>query len=513
MESSGRVSGPLRVAIVLFGVLAALAAGALAMFTIGETYASVTAAVILATSLIIAFTASVLLGRTVLVVLILALAGSLTIGAFGAVQVLAALTGDQSGPVDSPDPEVLASAERKIDQSADSRTFSVDLSESELNAVLQDALAEVDTPFSRITLDILNPVTEPALIAFTGDFKNGRLTVEGELTAQSIGGQMQVELLEADVGMFTMPGVARDAVEDMIGRVADLNRALAEEGADVQSVVIGDDAISVTGITSDGSTIEAGALLASFGNLGGLAIPQIDVVPYPPGVDSTDANGDTHYVALGDSLAAAVGVEGFGDGYVSQVHHELSLRDGIPYGLRNFGRVGETSGTMLLGGQLEDAVAFGDDAEVSYVTIDIGANDLLGHLASPDCSEDIDSEACRIRIDASLRAYGDNLPLIFTDIADAFPDATVVFLLAYNPFSMGFENEVRFEERSNELLESLNAIATEVAEDFGFLVADGFTPMRGTATATTHMTDTPPDIHPNETGYDVLTAAVLDALS
>jgi len=36
--------------------------------------------------------------------------------------------------------------------------------------------------------------------------------------------------------------------------------------------------------------------------------------------------------------------------------------------------------------------------------------------------------------------------------------------------------------------------------------------MRGTTTATTHMTDTPPDIHPNVLGYDVLTAAVLTAL-
>ena len=103
--------------------------------------------------------------------------------------------------------------------------------------------------------------------------------------------------------------------------------------------------------------------------------------------------------------------------------------------------------------------------------------------------------------------------MIFTEIADAFPDAKVVFLLAYNPFSLGFEEEVKFEARSNEVLASLNAIATDVAEEFDFLVADGFTPMRGTATATTHMTDTPPDIHPNRVGYDVLTAAVLDALS
>ena len=81
--------------------------------------------------------------------------------------------------------------------------------------------------------------------------------------------------------------------------------------------------ITVTGVTSDGDPIDAGVLLASFGNLGGLAIPQIDVVPYPAGVDSAEAAGDITYVALGDSLAAAVGVEGLADGYVSSSKYVL----------------------------------------------------------------------------------------------------------------------------------------------------------------------------------------------
>ena len=32
--------------------------------------------------------------------------------------------------------------------------------------------------------------------------------------------------------------------------------------------------------------------------------------------------------------------------------------------------------------------------------------------------------------------------------------------------------------------------------------------MRGTAAATTHMVDVPPDIHPNALGYDILTGAL-----
>ena len=509
MSTAETTTGPLRAGIIVIGVLTAVAAGGLALFTIGETYATITAAVIIITSVIIAFTASALLGRIVLVLLILTLAGTLVTGAYGAIQILAALAGNQSGPVDEPDADVLASAERKIDQSIEDSTFQVELSESELNAVLQDSLTETDTPFQRIAVDILNPVGEPALIGFVGDFKNGQLTVTGELTADTSGGLLELELLSADVGMFTMPGVARDAVEDMIGRVADLNRALADEGADVQSVVIGDDSIVVTGVTSGGATIDEAALLASFGNLTGLASSSITANPYEPGVDSTTAQGTPVYIALGDSLAAAVGVDGYAEGYVSQVHREISLQDGVVYGLQNFGATGETSGTMLMGGQLADAIDYGEDRDVAYVTVGIGANDLLGHLSSSDCSEDVEAPACSARIGVSLDAYGKNIEAIFAELDEAFPDATIVFLLTYNPFSLGFEDQVAFEAQSNVVLTTLNDIATAAAQDHGILVADGFTPMRGTTTATTHMTDTPPDIHPNAVGYDILTDAIV----
>ena len=512
MKSAEPTTGPLRAGIIVIGVLTAASAGGLALFTIGETYAVVTAAIILVTSLVIAFTASAILGRIVVVLLVLTLAGTLLTGAFGAIQILAALAGDQSGPVDPANAEVLEAAERKIDQSVEDSSFRVTLSESELNAVLQDSLSETDTPFQRITIDITNIVGDPALIDFVGDFKNGRLSVTGELTAETTGGQLQLELLNADVGMFTMPGVARDAVEDMIGRVADLERALAEEGADIQSVVIGDDTIIVTGIASSDTPIDAGIVLASFGNLQGFGIADVNVRPYDAGVDSTSADGDLYYLALGDSLASATGVDGYGDGYVSQVHREASVRDGVIYGLLNLGRSGETSGTMLSGGQLDEAVAFGRDHDISYVSIDIGANDLLGHLGSSDCSEDVAAAVCTIRIDASLAAYRHNIRVILETVDDSFPQATVVFLLAYNPFSLGFDDTVAFEAQSNQVLAALNEIAREAAAEFEVLVADGFTPMQGTTTATTHMTDTPPDIHPNAIGYDLLTDVVVAAL-
>jgi lysophospholipase L1-like esterase len=493
-------------------VVAAATTGALALFTIGETYALITAGVVAAAAIVIAFTATVRLGRAVLVLLIAAVIGSVTVGAFGAVQILAAVAGDQSGPVDPPDPDALASAEAKIDAEAPA-SFRVELTEIELNAVLQDALAETDTPFQRITVDILNHVGEPGLVGFVGDFKNGRLTVTGKLTVSTRGGRLELDLLEADVGLFTMPGIARDAVEDMIARVADLNRALADEGADVQRVVVGDDRIVVTGTTVDPAGIDASTLLTAFGDLTAIGTTTVDQQPYAPGVDAATAAGDPYYVALGDSLAAAVGVPGFAEGYVSQLHQILSEQDGIAYGMRNFGTIGETSGTIVLGGQLEDALGFGEAHDVAYVTIDVGANDLLGHLASAACRVNVSDPECSDRINASIDAYTENIDQVLASLADGFPDATIVMLLAYNPFSFGFESSVEFEAQSNEVIGRLNAVARAAADRSGVVVADGFTPMRGTATATTHMTDDPPDIHPNTLGYDILTAAILDALA
>jgi lysophospholipase L1-like esterase len=165
---------------------------------------------------------------------------------------------------------------------------------------------------------------------------------------------------------------------------------------------------------------------------------------------------------------------------------------------------------MLTGGQLDEALSY-DPGDVAFVTIDIGANDLLAHLGSSDCSDDITAQACTDRIDLSLEAYARNIDEIFAALRDRYPDATIVFLETYNPFSLGFEGEVDFERLSNQAVEELNQTAAQAAARYDIEVADGFTPMRGTTSATTHMTGISPDIHPNELGYDVLTEAVLTA--
>jgi lysophospholipase L1-like esterase len=230
-------------------------------------------------------------------------------------------------------------------------------------------------------------------------------------------------------------------------------------------------------------------------------------------VNSTSADGASYYVALGDSLAANVGVSQASDGYVSRFHNQLQIADSASYGLRNFGVSGETSGSLIRTGQLEAALEFMRNNDVAYVTIDIGANDLLGHIGSADCESDFAADACQQRLANVLTAYQPNLDRIFQDVLDAAPDATIIFLQTYNPFSLGFGASVALEADSDDITGQLNAVAaTAAADNDGILVADGFGPMQGTTAATTHMLDASPDIHPKAIGYDILASALVDAL-
>src|SRR5205823_5690191 len=140
-------------------------------------------------------------------------------------------------------------------------------------------------------------------------------------------------------------------------------------------------------------------------------------------------------------------------------------RDRKQYGLRNSGIAGETSGTILRG-QLDAATTFMKSADVAYVTIDIGANDLLAHLGSDDCANGTDAPPCKARIDASLATYRGNLDTIMQRIKAAAPKAKVVFLQTYNPFSFGFQG-VKFEDDSNRATQQLNQIAADIARKYG----------------------------------------------
>jgi lysophospholipase L1-like esterase len=502
-----------RALVGFLGLLAGFVVAILLLFTRGEVYAIVGFVATIGIALALASVVPRRLAIAVVAIELVLIVGGGAWIAGQTVAVIDALTNTE-GPAAPADQALLAVATEKFDGITGAAGFRLELMEQELEAFVQDGLSGEDVPLSRVTIDIVDGESgEQGRLDFVGFFKSGDLRVEGSLTARLETGAVQIELIDIDLGSLRLPGLAEGAVEDLIESITDLNETLAAEQADVQFIEIGDDRIVITGTQGTGDLLTSAVLLAGLRDQAAAATGTVEPPRErlgPGTVDGLRADGPEYYVALGDSLAANVGVESARDGYVSRFHKSLEERDGASYGLRNFGISGETTGTLIRNGQLDDAITFIEMKEVAYISIDIGANDLLGHLGSPDCASSLDDPACRQRIDTTFVTYEENMRRILDDLQDAAPDATVIFMRAYNPFSLGFS--IGLETTSNEILDAFNDVAAVIAAERGILVADAFTPMQGTAAATTHMLDDPPDIHPIAIGYDVLAAALRDTL-
>jgi lysophospholipase L1-like esterase len=505
------------VATSLLGAFLGLAAGAIVFFTVEEragiaVFCGITAAAFLLTAL---SPASVLWGLLAVEVALLSWTGWQI---YGEVRTVLTAFSTTEGPVAAADVGALSAAQGQLDAATAETSFRLDLHEDEVTAVLQDALGKTEQPLRSITVDIVDgPTPTEGTLNFTAEFKAGGEAANGSLGVSLAGGVIQVEVRSMELGSLNLPGFARSAMGDYVDQllesVEEINTLLAEAEVDVQAITIGDDRLVVTGVQRGGPEVTATSLLTDLAAAAAAAGPSegppAEVIG-PGTVNGTFAEGAVYYLALGDSLAANVGAPSAQDGYVSRLHRWLEERDGRRYGLLNLGVPGETSGSLLAGGQLDEALGFLAVNRVAYITVDVGANDLLGHLTSPECSADLDAAACRARLDGALAAYEENLPAIFAALREAAPQATIVLLTAYNPFSLG--TGIAFEEDTSRTLDSLNDVAESAAAAAGVLVADGFTPMQGVAAYTTLMLDSPPDIHPNALGYDVLAQALVAAL-
>jgi lysophospholipase L1-like esterase len=504
---------------VLLGVPAAILVGILAWLRSGSAvWGLVLGVLVFAIAMYSAFAATRSPSILIALLMLALVVGSLYYGVSHALEIYRAISTTE-GPVDEADPNSVASAEAAIAVANAQNGFRIVLTEEEIGAYLQKGLGEIaNNPIRRIEVDIEDAAAhaESGTLSIVGFFKSSGVEFSGTVGFHLDTGAIRVDVTHLEVGDLDLPGIGRDAIEDILAEVADLNEVLVGLNADVQSVTLGGDQIVVTGSHGGGATITSAALLTALADQAaglGSAVEPPDQRLGPGEVNGTLFPGVPVLVALGDSLAANVGVDEPRRGYVSRVHAELQRRDARTLGLRNFGVSGETTGTMIRGGQLDAAIAYIQSVDVAYVTIDIGANDLLGHLGSDDCSDDIDSPDCSKRLDAAFTTYEANLSVILERLAAAAADAPVVYLTAYNPFSLGLAGGVGFEGRSDEILAAFNALATEVAEGLGVIVADGFTPMRGTTAATTHMLDAEPDIHPRAIGYGILAWAIIEALT
>lgn len=237
-----------------------------------------------------------------------------------------------------------------------------------------------------------------------------------------------------------------------------------------------------------------------------------------------DTGGPRYYLSVGDSLAAGTqpGALFTTDGYADQLH---ALEAGGFSDLRlvKLGCPGETTATLINGGictydedgkrsQLDQAVQFlhAHRNHMAFVTIDIGANDLL---------------ACQpafaaVCVGPALAAASANLATILAALEAADPDVTIVGMNYYNPLLVLWFVDPAIAAAFNGLVTGLfNPTLEATYAAGGVPVADvesafqttNFTLVGGIPTnvalicAWTWMCSVA-DIHTNATGYGVIAA-------
>jgi lysophospholipase L1-like esterase len=242
-------------------------------------------------------------------------------------------------------------------------------------------------------------------------------------------------------------------------------------------------------------------------------------------------SGVAWYLALGDSLAAGVQPSNAGDGtdrdggYAGGVRDRLGERQSRKPELTNLGCPGETTATLADGGlcgypegsQLAEARAFlarqPDGGAAGLVTVQVGANDVLGCLTSVTGAA-ID-EPC---VATGLSTVHDRLPQILAAVRSAAPKARLVVLDYYNPFLAAELLGPRTEplaSRSQEVLADLNTAIGQAATADGASVADvpnAFAAGSQGVCDLTWMCASVPDIHATNAGYARMADAVLETL-
>ncbi len=226
-----------------------------------------------------------------------------------------------------------------------------------------------------------------------------------------------------------------------------------------------------------------------------------------------------YYLALGDSLAYGFQPDfDWANGYTSYFARNLQN-----YGVKIYANLacpGETTTTMIkgicpysllhkyvyTGPQLAAAIAFLHQhaGQVSPVTLDIGANDLLPDLNTSDC-------AASSKWQSDLAAEDYNLThIILPQLVAALTvhdrvTGDLLLMNYYDPYQNSCPDTMQYIREFNRHL------ATD-ADNFATVV-NVFTPLSGTTSSNpnlcnyTWMCGLLPDIHANDAGYELMASA------
>lgn len=207
------------------------------------------------------------------------------------------------------------------------------------------------------------------------------------------------------------------------------------------------------------------------------------------------------YVALGDSLAAGfLNSQEIGDGYPVYIKEGIEEETAYHVNLINRGVGGYT--TVHLLEQLERGDVQQELAEADFITIDIGANDILWTIGTDFDLSDPD-ELQRIVEDVSeaILTVRMNVAEILSQIQQLNPDAPIFFMGYYNalPYLDG-QDTIEF------MMTIFNNTLKEIAESFGTIFVPTYDAFDGKHDI---YLPNPLDIHPTKEGYEVIASLFL----
>ncbi len=211
------------------------------------------------------------------------------------------------------------------------------------------------------------------------------------------------------------------------------------------------------------------------------------------------------YLALGDSLAVG-SLSSMPDtrGYVARLHALLEQSAGHPIMLRNLAVSGETTRTMINGGQLTAAQKALSDAQaagwqVSPITLDIGGNNIRLLQGSDTATRERGLTDFR----SSLAQILDTL--ITASTSNGTRQANIVVMNIYNPYG----GDPQIANSDAWWVNRFNTALSEEVTKRSLTVADAYSRFLNHERELTWM---PIDIHANNAGHLVLAEACWQAL-
>lgn len=249
-----------------------------------------------------------------------------------------------------------------------------------------------------------------------------------------------------------------------------------------------------------------------------LSLTAMGAIPHGTAHATGFVGPKAYYLALGDSLAYGYQPNGtYSQGYADDFYANLQSHGTSHF--TNLGCPGETSKTFLnggcpywfirktfyLGSQMSAALSFikNHSGQVSPVTIDIGANDVLG---------DINKSTCAISStwQTDLATFNTNLVSILKQLSSALSGkGDLLVMNYYDPF----ENTCASNPAILTDLQLMNSNIQSDTANTAAQVVDVYTPFGGAATPNTNlcnytwMCSSYNDIHPTQTGYGVIAGA------